>query len=292
MLKTLRLKNFQKFAKFILEFSPTFTTIVGTNDKGKSTLFRAIQWVALNRPTGTGFRKHGSNDTRVRLTTLEHRVDRSRIGSENAYSIDGEKYKSFGASVPEDVQRALGSMDSMNFQSQHDPLFWFTLTPAQLSAEINKLVDLESIDYVNKRLRVIEKNATWLIEGAEKQITEYEKSLAEIENLDTIEGELKSLEKWSSQLDELDLEHAGLEEDADSFELLNESIEVLREARSDLETIAKLESNVLEQDRYHDRLSALFHDWRETTAEIESLKKKHAKVQASEKKCPTCGKPL
>jgi hypothetical protein len=292
MLKTLRLKNFQKFAKFILEFSPTFTTIVGSNDSGKSALFRSIQWVVLNKPSGVGFRKHGSNDTRVRLTTEKHRVERSRIASDNSYSLDGEKYKSFGAGVPEDVQKALGLMDSMNFQTQHDPIFWFSLTPAQLSAEVNKLVDLESIDYVNKRLRVLEKNSTWVIEGSKKQIAEHEKTLEEFEHLDDIEAELLQLEKKNKQLESLDKEYGGLESIGWTFTKVSASIEVLKHARSGLEAIAKLESDVIGQDRYYERLQDLFQDWKETTVDIQALKKEHAKVQASEKKCPTCGKPL
>jgi hypothetical protein len=58
--------------------------------------------------------------------------------------------------VPDNIATAL-NVNSLNFQSQHDAPFWFSLSSGELSRELNELVNLQAMDaaleYLNKKLR-------------------------------------------------------------------------------------------------------------------------------------------
>ena len=145
MLRSLRIRNFQRIKNLKIKLDPYVTTIVGENDRGKSAVLRAIRWLCSNRPSGKGFVRTGSNRTTVELQLEGHRIVRSTGASHNEYSLDGEKFKSFRSEVPAPI-RDLLSVQDINFQHQLEPAFWFTLTPGQVTKELNKLVDLEAID--------------------------------------------------------------------------------------------------------------------------------------------------
>ena len=291
MLKTLRIKNFQKFGKMLLEFSPTLTTIIGSSDSGKSSLFRALQWVVLNRPTGVGFVKHGATDTRVRLTTDRHRIERSRIASDNAYFLDGKKYKSFSTSVPEDLQNALG-MTSLNFQSQHEPLFWFSLNPSALSTEINRLVDLESIDYVNKKLRAKERAVSLEIEKKQESLAANAKELRAIEGIEDIDNELAAIEAMVKSDERMGRALARLEQNADLFDELVQSTAALKEAADELVSIACLESELESLDRSLKYLTDLDVMIRACQDKLKSIDQEYSEALTASKVCSTCGRPL
>jgi DNA repair exonuclease SbcCD ATPase subunit len=291
MLKTLRIKNFQKFGSIRLEFSPTLTTIIGSSDSGKSSLFRALQWVVLNRPTGVGFVKHGTNDTRVRLTTDHHRIERSRIASDNAYFLDGKKYKSFSTSVPEDLQKASG-MTLLNFQSQHDPLFWFSLSPSALSAEINRLVDLESIDYVNKKLRAKEKTASLEIEKKQEVLALNAKELRALEGIEELDEELTIIETLVRHDEQISRLLSRLEQNADLFDDLVQNTAVLKEAASELEEVARLEYELESVDRSFKDLTRLDAEISECVDNLKTIKHDYSEAMKTNKECPTCGRPL
>jgi chromosome segregation ATPase len=291
MLKTLRIKNFQKFDKMLLEFSPTLTTIIGSSDSGKSSLFRALQWVVLNRPSGVGFIKHGTDDTRVRLTTDRHRIERSRIGSDNAYFLDGEKYKSFSTSVPEDLQKALG-MTSLNFQSQHEPLFWFSLSPSALSSEINRLVDLDSIDYVNKKLRAKDRSVSLQIEKRQESIETCSKALRALEGIEDLEQDWSEIEKMVQSLKQIEIAIDYLEQSAVLLDKLITSTSTLKGVHAELELLAGLETELEEIDRSLKDLSVLSSEINLSRSAVRALTQDYEKALTSSKVCPTCGKTV
>lgn len=291
MLKSLKIKNFQKFSKMLLEFSPTLTTIIGSSDSGKSSLFRALQWVVLNKPSGVGFLKHGTADTRVRLTTDTHRIERSRIASDNAYFLDGNKYKSFSTGVPEDLQTALG-MTALNFQSQHEPLFWFSLTPSALSAEINRLVDLESIDYVNKKLRAKERSVSHQIEKKEEFIAADTKELRALEGLEDLDEALTKIEELAKSKERLERELLHLERNADLFDELIRSTSSLKAKATEIQKIAGLEAELEALDRSLDDLRTLANEIGASMERLKVLEQRYDKAKESSEVCPSCGKPL
>jgi GTP-binding protein EngB required for normal cell division len=139
------LRDFQKHRRRKVVLSPRITTFVGRSDLGKSSFLRALRWLALNRPGGAGFVNWEADSCRVTAGVDGKVVRRGKGKKGNYYKVDGDKYVAFGTEVPAAV-RDLFRVDEYNFQRQHDPPFWFTLSPGQVSRELNSVVNLEQID--------------------------------------------------------------------------------------------------------------------------------------------------
>lgn len=144
MIKYLKIKNFQAHRKFELLFGEYITTIVGTSDKGKSAIVRALKWLVTNRPSGDDFIRHGEKECVVELKVDGKLITRLK-GKENQYQIDGTSLKAFSTDVPDEIESLL-NLQPINFQDQHDAPYWFSLTSGQVSRELNAIVNLEIMD--------------------------------------------------------------------------------------------------------------------------------------------------
>ncbi len=151
MLDRILLKGFQAHDRLDVQFDPNITTIMGPSDTGKSSLLRAIRWLCLNRPRGNGFIRVGSKGMSVKVRVDGKTIERERDSSSNLYSLGKQKYKAFGNDVPDAIQSLL-QLAEPNFQGQHDSLFWLGLSPPELARQLNKLVDLDSIDRITSYL--------------------------------------------------------------------------------------------------------------------------------------------
>lgn len=156
MIERIQIRNFQRHSKLRIVFDPRVTTIVGPSDVGKSSILRAIRWVVFNKPRGDGFIRHGEDACTVKLWVDGHKVERRRGKGKNVYVLDGQVLAAVGSEVPQKI-RDLFKVGEENLQGQHDPLFWFSLTPGELAKRLNAIVDLEVIDkasaYLASKLR-------------------------------------------------------------------------------------------------------------------------------------------
>ena len=106
MIRSLTVRNFQSHKDTTIEFHPGFNAIVGSSDKGKSVLLRAIAWVAYNRPRGEDFRSSWSerNPTVVEIEMDDgNTIARVRTSTRKLYLLNGEELRSFRADVPDEV---------------------------------------------------------------------------------------------------------------------------------------------------------------------------------------------
>lgn len=158
MLERMLIKGFQRHERLAVDFDPQITTIVGPTDAGKSSVIRALRWLATNRPRGDGFVREGSDSALVKLKVDGRTVKRYRGRTRNAYVVDGKELEAFGNDVPPQVSGLL-NLSGGNFQGQHDSPFWFSLTPSEVARKLNAVVDLSAIDEVTEevvaRLRAV-----------------------------------------------------------------------------------------------------------------------------------------
>lgn len=164
-MKKLRIKNFQIHKDLEIEFGP-ITTIVGASDSGKSAILRALKWVAMNEPKGSGFIREGAKETMVTLSLEGHEIQRQRSASNNSYGMDGAEYRAFGNEVPEEVARVL-NVSELNFQGQHDAPLWFTESAGEVSRRLNYIVDLSQIDSTLSAIDSIVREQRWLVQLSE-----------------------------------------------------------------------------------------------------------------------------
>jgi len=145
MISSIRLRNWQAHRSLLVRLAPGVTTITGPNDVGKSAILRALRWAALNKPSGSGFIRHGSRVCKVHVTTQNGCVVRTKGANRNSYEVDGKELVAFGADPPPEVAAAL-ELQPINFQQQHDAAFWFSQTAGGVSRELNRVVNLSVID--------------------------------------------------------------------------------------------------------------------------------------------------
>ena len=186
MFNSLYLKNFQRHKKLKLKFDKNITSICGKSDSGKSSIFRAIRLLCLNRPDGISFVRNGASYSLVELKVDGIKITRKKGKGRNTYAISdiqdgtdnqlrrrtnilqskrsGEESKGIQSISrrntirgQESIFKAFGQevphpiqkilqISPLNFQGQHSNPFWFSLTPGQVAKELNGIVNLSVID--------------------------------------------------------------------------------------------------------------------------------------------------
>ncbi len=151
-IKIIELKNFQCHKHLKCTLSNEVTTFIGPSDEGKSAILRALRWVAMNDPAGDSFIRWGAKFAKVKLTLDDDTIiTRKRGVGQNLYKLNDEKYVSFKNSVPPDIQKTLRII-AENFQQQYDNPFWISETAGELARQLNKIVNLDIIDYTMSEL--------------------------------------------------------------------------------------------------------------------------------------------
>jgi exonuclease SbcC len=171
MLTRLKIKNFQPHEVLEVELDPLVTVFVGATDKGKSSVLRSLRWLSLNDPQGEAFIRWGSVSALARLEVDGRVVIRKRGGGVNLYSLDGDKFKSFGTKVPDPIAELL-NVDEVNFAGQLDAPFWFLLSPPQVSRELNAIVNLSAIDSALSNVAAAVRQAKSEVEIVEAHLRE------------------------------------------------------------------------------------------------------------------------
>lgn len=298
MLTKLTLHNFQKHRKLTLEFKSNITTIIGSTDVGKSAILRALRWACLNKPNGTSFIRDGASFTKVVLDVEENTIVRSR-GTKNRYTLNDKVYTAFGNEVPPSIASALCVTD-LNFQNQHDSPFWFTLSPGQISREMNSMVDMASMDatgaYIASKVRHNKARYEVLKEQQSKAIAK-KKSLAWVAEAS---AEYEALEEKRKRVEHLAKEKARLR----VLLARLQSIEDQKTEAVDVVTsglpLAQLEKELLTIHETRRGLSNWIQNWRDVMKRIKASRNKLEELTTLQKtlevpskgKCPLCHQTL
>ena len=193
MLEYIHLINFQKHKDFTQHFTEKTTYITGVNGCGKSTVLRALMWVACNQGDSKSFIRTYEEDGSV-CTSKEvsaevgidgHTVKRVYSSSKNEYYVDGLKITGFGKSIPEEVANIF-KMSDLNYSEQFSSLFLLNDSGNSLATELGEVASLEEMDElsdaVNASIRV--KNAE--VESIEEACNESSKKIEDAGQLPTI----------------------------------------------------------------------------------------------------------
>lgn len=171
MIERLLVQNFQAHQRLRVDFDQRITTLVGSTDKGKSAIIRALRWVLTNQPAGDAFVRHGTKGALVQAVVDGHKIKRRRGTSINAYELDGKELKAFGRGVPDVVER-LANMPRICWQLQHDSAYWFGDSAGEVSRQLNQIVNLGIIDDTLTNVGRKYNAARAKVEAAEETLTE------------------------------------------------------------------------------------------------------------------------
>ena len=199
MLERLRVQGFQVHEDLDVRIDPQITTIVGETDTGKSSLIRALRWLTLNQPRGDGF-----INTDMKSSTVKAKLDGQMFkrgkGKKNLYQMGKDKkFYAFGNDVPPEIQESLCISD-LNFQMQHDPPFWFSMSAAEVGRQLNKIVDLEQIDKVATKLNGRVRGLKSEVSVVEKRLKQAEQKVEDTEFAIEMDEDLVSLEELQKRI--------------------------------------------------------------------------------------------
>lgn len=167
MISRIVLRNFQRHRKLDIRFG-LVTTLIGPTDSGKSAIIRALRWVITNSPRGNSFIRNGTKKCSVTIWVDGHKIKRTKTKSSNTYWMDGHTYSSFNTGVPEPIQNVL-KMTVDNFQQQHDPIFWLSLSPPEVSKRLNEIADLQIMDDSIRKALSIKKECEHRVKFCKEQ---------------------------------------------------------------------------------------------------------------------------
>lgn len=149
-------RDFQSWKRFDLEVSG-FTVIVGSSNRGKSALIRALRGVLRNQVQAAHIRK-GEKTTEVSLQVNSDPVIKLvRNSSTTNYTVGEEAFSKLGGEVPDPVDDlrlgaislGSGTLDPI-FAGQFDSQFMMNLTPAELNSVFGMFSNTQPLNFGKK----------------------------------------------------------------------------------------------------------------------------------------------
>jgi DNA repair exonuclease SbcCD ATPase subunit len=293
LIERITIVGFQKHAKRTIILSAGVTTVCGSNGAGKSSVLRALKWAMLNRPNGSSYIKWGAESASVSVVIDGVKVRRFRDRVNNCYVVGTERYDAVANGVPDAVQAVLNVGD-VNFQSQHSASFWFSDSPGQVAAALNRIVNLQSIDATlahlnnaSKRLKV----AVELAESARDDATKQADALAWVEQAD---AEYRFIEQRQEDIDAKASRIASLASLIEHATELSARADDASRAKADaLKLIRRIDAHAALSERV-ESLCRLTESLRTHEANVERYRRERGRLEkslqeAESKRCPTCG---
>ncbi len=224
MIERLQIKNFMTQEKQDITFSPYVNVIIGSNYAGKSTILRAIKYVAKNKPSGDSVINWDADKTVIQITCNKRKIIRIRSKYINLYKLKkigqkkSKKFKAFGNDVPIDIQKVLGLSD-INFQGQHDAPFWFCKTAGEVSRQLNMIVNLDVIDSTLSKIQKNKNTTDTMIKVISSRLESVKEKRVELEYVKKINEDLENVESLDKQYKEKALKCSMLDDLIKSIEL-------------------------------------------------------------------------
>lgn len=196
MIEKIVLENFKSHKHTELELSPGINVISGVSLSGKSNIFRGINWVRTNRPSGFDFRNKYSSSPRVTVTikTNSHTITLTKTKSTSKYIVDDCVYEKTGKSVPDQVHETL-RLNDINIQQQLDEPFLINSPTSQISKFINRFIGMEKVDEWVSQLTKKINSAGSTLEEMKRDIRSIERNLKKYDGLDELSAIQKEYDK-------------------------------------------------------------------------------------------------
>ncbi len=198
MISNLKLKNFQSHKDTEFDFVPGITVVTGATDVGKSSLIRALEWVALNRPPGESSRRHKTKVTSVLLDG----VTKMRSASKHQYKADNKVYKALRSDVPKPIYNKL-KLTKINFQQQHEAYFLIGDSSGQVAKTLNEVADLQIIDLSRKEVKQRVRSEEAEKKSLEKQLKIKLEKIKELQWVTLADNEYQKIEGLEEKVNDM-----------------------------------------------------------------------------------------
>ena len=273
MLEILEAINFQSHKLSKVSLHPKINIFTGQSDSGKTSLsMRAFELLRKNRPRGLAFKTHNSKEP-VEVAATFDGVTATRIRSKtvNQYKLGNEIYDVVGSDVPEEITNFLNVSDN-TIQSQHEDYFLLQNSPGEVAKKLNKVANLEIIDFVTKKVNSEITTTETTIKETENTIEEIEEDLQKYKHLDKAEELINTI------LDQIQKQ----EEVEEEYEQLTTTINTIKETEEDLEGLnewLEIEDEVLPIVEMVNELKEVQIEERELKTTIDSITQIEERIQ-------------
>jgi hypothetical protein len=180
--------------------------------------------------------------------------------------LNGDEFKSFRSSVPKNISDLL-NLDAINFQGQHDPVYWFSETSGEVSRQLNSMVDLGVVDDTLAHvIRAVSraKTAVQVTEDRLAEAVERKESLAWVPECDE---DFKRVERLKGELEEIELKVGRTDRRIYDAEVATGRKEESRQACEDGQRVLKAAKRAGKTTRDRDALSQVLALVRESERE-------------------------
>lgn len=216
------LENFQAHAYTELDFKEGFNMLVGDSGQGKTSVFRAINWVYENKPSGKGIIRTGSDYAKVTVYlsngyVITRYVEKKKNGK-NGYEIidpDTGAVEFHNTKILPEVQKLLGFSQlvidkdlqfNLNFMKQGTG--WFLIGdnfPAPQKAKIlGSIYGVQYADAVIREFDQEERRVNESIKKTHEDLSKMEEKIGEYDYLLGLEESIKNLEKMLLEIERLE----------------------------------------------------------------------------------------
>lgn len=284
----------------MLVLDPGCNLIVGSSDSGKSSIIRALKWLATNRPLGDGFVSWGSEGVTAVEVLLDDGV--SITHEPGSYSLikgkERQDWSAIGTGVPETVSQEL-NISELSWAHQMDAPFLLSASPGEVARTLNEVADLDKIDTalanINRMARDNRSELTTTVvrkRDLEISLSEYkdlDDQVKRINQLAEMERRAQALEKLvdegDSLLEAIEQEKerlSGIKDMADAEAELDLLMDMVGQIKNIDASIDKMENLLLQVDRIRE-------NQKQTTETLKRLEKTWTE-RFEGKACPLCGR--
>lgn len=305
---SLHLVNFETHKDTLIEFVKGRNVIRGSTDQGKSTVRRALTYVAFNKPVqGRPGDKTKDSHVTIRCTGIPA-ITRGRTGGKkgkNYYKINSKEItgkeadplKAFKRAVPDEIARML-DLSEVNVQEQFKEYYLLQSTAGQVAKTIHQLLGMDMVD---KTARVVNSAITTqgkLLLSRKTQIKNINADIKKYAYVETLETELGDLEAAIQDYEELEARAYNLTALLERYKILQQRIAAAKvpdmveeNARSLVTSILELNKRQEKFDNLHQAIRAIdkvtaeqreLREWLRVEGEAIDLQKEITDLQTQE----------
>lgn len=302
MIKNLSIQNFGSNEKLDLKLDRHITCITGESYTGKSWALRALKWVVQNKPAGIRYITWDSKKASVTIKMGCHKIKRERSKIINSYYIDKTKLQAFGNNVPDSVAKMI-NMSSLNFQIQQElphgdgPLFWFALTPGQVSKRLNEIVNLDLIDRILYNLQSESRTAKTTLDVCKERRKEAKEQVEKLAFVEQMKKEWRAISVLIEQTEENEKETTRVKETIDNIEkqqnIVDDMKQHMNKIENDLEELENLNQQIINTENKAQQLEDILiavengiQDLKQNRKELRIAKQEYKKISIV--RCPKC----
>jgi energy-coupling factor transporter ATP-binding protein EcfA2 len=303
MLKLIDIRNFQSHKHVKLELSDGLNVIVGKSSSGKTAILRAVNWLVNNRPLGFRFRSTfaSNKDLPTEVTVITDKNEKvSHWKSHNGagYTIGEHPFGTIGTNVPDMASSAL-NISQINLQTQLDPHFLITSSPAEAARFVSKVTRVEKVDEWVSKLNNEAASANRAIKTIDERTLVYQAELEKYEGLEKIGELIEDCKDLQSLIAQNSAIISLLEKLKGYTDQERHYVAVIRALEPDIDGAAVLCDEIQVNNTVISKLTALVNRLAVLSAKIDEYstqvneaKEQYTNLLFKSGICPTCLQPL